>query len=363
MRKIFLGIFAVYAASFALVHSPLRAEADGICTAATYPTPVPAGVNGITVPLCSAFGGATSAPAVTPTPFATATGNVLLVQPTNVPTLNVNVVNTPAPGPTDANGIPLVHPTAIGTVQVTGAFPTPIPYATAAGTVLQVQITVAPTPLPAQVNACNVGFTACSNVGTTVADNYSDLLESLFSTGFAYIFNGTSWDRQRDVQGVGPNTSGVGLDAVGGYLQYNTVLPTPSAGMYTAIQGDSNGRMIISPQGLPTPLATQPVSGNISVAVPTATPAATLTQPASSATSVTILAANSATNGWSVCNSSTAILYLAKAASASTTVYSIALPPAGVVPYCFSEIGLQAYRGIITGIWASANGNAIVTQW
>jgi hypothetical protein len=296
MKK-FIAVYALAilasCASFAHVSPP--ASADSICFNTVAATPVPA-IGRPTLGLCNnnilqvnaTITGAPAAP--TPIAYPTNTAGVLLVQPTNVPTTGVTVVNTPGvviqntsipvtaattlpvsgtltvntpvPGPTDANGIPLVHPTAIGTVQVTGAFPTPVPYATAAGSVLQVQITVAPTPLPAQVNACNVGFTACSNVGTTVTDGYSDLLESLFSTGFAYIFNGTSWDRQRDVQGVGNNTSGLGLDAVGGYLQYNTVLPTPSAGMYTAIQGDSNGRMIISPTTLPTPVPYATAAGS-----------------------------------------------------------------------------------------------------
>ena len=279
------SLLALAALFVGLIHPPAFAVSavgnsgtSGVCYVGSVPTPLSTS-GSLSFPVCSL---STPGPNPTPIAYPTNTAGVLLVQPTNVPTTGVVIqntsipvtaattlpvsgtltVNTPVPGPTDANGIPLVHPTAIGTVQVTGAFPTPVPYATAAGSVLQVQITVAPTPLPAQVNACNVGFTACSNVGTTVADGYSDLLESLFSTGFAYVFNGTSWDRQRDVQGVGNNTSGLGLDAVGGYLQYNTVLPTPSAGMYTAIQGDSNGRMIISPTTLPTPVPYATAAGS-----------------------------------------------------------------------------------------------------
>ncbi len=107
----------------------------------------------------------------------------------------------------------------------------------------------------------------------------------------------------------------------------------------------------------PTPLAVQPVSPST-----VATPAA-VTTPASSATSVTLLASNAARNGWTVCNNSTQILYLAKAATATTSAFTLPFPAAGVIPTCYIESGVGVYRGIITGIWVSANGTAIVTEW
>lgn len=91
----------------------------------------------------------------------------------------------------------------------------------------------------------------------------------------------------------------------------------------------------------------------------------TLANVASSATSVTILAA-SATDattgrptrkGVTIYNDSTQILYLKLAASAaSATSYTIQMA-AGTYYECpFS------YTGEIRGIWASANGNARVTE-
>jgi hypothetical protein len=158
MKKLALAIFAVYALSFAIVGVRTRVEADGICTAATYPTPVPAGVNGITVPLCSAFSAAT--PGATPTPFATATGAVLLVQPTNVPTIGVGIVTSTTIPVSGAFPTPIPFPTLGVTVQNTpavnqGTSPwvvtTPVPYPTAAvGSFLL----VAPTALPT-VNTLN----------------------------------------------------------------------------------------------------------------------------------------------------------------------------------------------------------------
>jgi hypothetical protein len=83
----------------------------------------------------------------------------------------------------------------------------------------------------------------------------------------------------------------------------------------------------------------------------------TLSTVASSATSVTVLAANTARMGATVYNDSTQILYLGySATAASTSAYSVQVPPSGYV-----EIPAK-YNGQLTGIWASANGNARVTE-
>jgi hypothetical protein len=276
MKK-FFGILFFFSALFAGFAIPQYAPADSLCFNQSVPTPVPTS-GAPTLGLCTGSGnslnvnitGGTIPTGAPPTTYPTSATGVLLVQPTNVPTTGVTVVNTP--GVVIQNTSIPVTPATTFPVSGTVTVNTPAPYPTAANGFLQVNIG-GPTPvpvsiatalaiIPAQVNECNVGFSACSNVGTTVADGYSDLLESIFSTGFAYVYNGTSWDRQRDVQGVGNNTSGLGLDAVGGYLQYNTTLPTPSAGMYTAIQGDSNGRLIVSPTTLPTPVPYATAAGS-----------------------------------------------------------------------------------------------------
>lgn len=112
---------------------------------------------------------------------------------------------------------------------------------------------------------------------------------------------------------------------------------TSSRGLLT----DGNGRLIDAPQK----------SG-------TGTP----TQVASSATAVTILASNAARLGGSVVNDSTAILYLILSATTPTTaVYTVALAAKGTVG-SYYEIPF-GYTGIIQGIWATANGNAVVTQY
>ena len=83
---------------------------------------------------------------------------------------------------------------------------------------------------------------------------------------------------------------------------------------------------------------------------------ATLSNVSSSATNVTILAANSARLLAMVQNDSTQILYLKFGATASTSSYTVQMPANSYyeIPY--------PYTGIIDGIWASANGNARVTE-
>ena len=80
----------------------------------------------------------------------------------------------------------------------------------------------------------------------------------------------------------------------------------------------------------------------------------------SSASSVLILAANSLRAGAAVFNDSTQVLYLAlSTTTASTTAYTVQIAAGG-----YYELPNQGaiYTGRINGIWASANGNARVTE-
>jgi hypothetical protein len=104
--------------------------------------------------------------------------------------------------------------------------------------------------------------------------------------------------------------------------------------------------------------ATQPVS--IAATVPTkevraATSA--VTSVVGSATSVTLLASNGNRLGATVYNDSTATLNLKLGATASATSFTIQLAANGgyyEVPF--------GYTGVIDGIWASATGNARITE-
>jgi hypothetical protein len=82
----------------------------------------------------------------------------------------------------------------------------------------------------------------------------------------------------------------------------------------------------------------------------------TISSVSSSITVVTLLASNASRIGASIFNDSTATLNVALAAGASATVLTVKVPAGGLyeVP--------NGYTGIITGIWASANGAARVTE-
>jgi hypothetical protein len=84
------------------------------------------------------------------------------------------------------------------------------------------------------------------------------------------------------------------------------------------------------------------------------------TNVAGSASSVTILASNAARKGAMIYNDSTAILYLdLSGGTASNSSFTVPLNP-----QAFFELpGPAIYTGLITGIWAAANGNARVTEF
>ncbi len=87
------------------------------------------------------------------------------------------------------------------------------------------------------------------------------------------------------------------------------------------------------------------------------TQTATLTSVASSATTVVLFAAKSSARSRTVFNESTAVLYVAFAATASVTAYTTQIQPSG-----YYEIP-GVYGGTVSGIWASANGSARLTEY
>lgn len=140
-----------------------------------------------------------------------------------------------------------------------------------------------------------------------------------------------------------------------------TVTTTPPANASTNIT--EVGGAALS-EGQKTSAASIPVviaSDQSSIAVtstpPTPPSTATLTNVASSATSVSILASQVGRKKFFITNLSTSSLYLAFAATASPTAFTILLPAGGSY-----ESALYDYTGAISGIWSSANGFAYVTE-
>jgi hypothetical protein len=85
---------------------------------------------------------------------------------------------------------------------------------------------------------------------------------------------------------------------------------------------------------------------------------ANLTNVGSSATSVELLAQNAFANGRAIFNDSAAVLYVKYGTTASTTSYTVQIPAGG-----YFEFPAPLYNGEVDGIWASATGNARVTEW
>ena len=78
---------------------------------------------------------------------------------------------------------------------------------------------------------------------------------------------------------------------------------------------------------------------------------------ASSATNVTLLASNMNRRTMTIYNDSTQVLFVKFAATASATSYTFQMGPGA-----YYEMPIGFYSGIIDGLWASANGNARITE-
>ena len=83
---------------------------------------------------------------------------------------------------------------------------------------------------------------------------------------------------------------------------------------------------------------------------------AALTNVGSSTSSVTLAAANADRNSIVIVNDSTAVLYIKYGSTAAASSYTYKLGAGDTFEMA------TVYTGIITGIWASVNGNARVTE-
>jgi hypothetical protein len=81
---------------------------------------------------------------------------------------------------------------------------------------------------------------------------------------------------------------------------------------------------------------------------------ATLSSVAAATSSTTILAANPARKGAVIYNDSSAICYLALAATASTSAYSVQIPP----QVAYELPSAPVYTGALSAVWSSATGAA-----
>lgn len=84
---------------------------------------------------------------------------------------------------------------------------------------------------------------------------------------------------------------------------------------------------------------------------------ATLSNVSSSASNVNLLASNAAARARTCYNDSTANLYLKWGSTASTTSFTVLIPPSG-----YYEFPQPLYKGAVDGIWSAANGSARLTE-
>lgn len=86
---------------------------------------------------------------------------------------------------------------------------------------------------------------------------------------------------------------------------------------------------------------------------------ATLTNVSGSATTVSLLASNAGRKGAMVTNDSTASLYVKFGTTASTTSYTVLIPPGAYYEF---PANTAIYTGAVDGIWSAANGAARITE-
>ncbi len=160
-----------------------------------------------------------------------------------------------------------------------------------------------------------------------------------FMQSIPAVFNGTNFDRSRSVTNA-TNSTGTGISAVGLLAQLDDTSPTSITENQFGNVRMSADRSLLMVERSTTPAQTS-VAG--------------------SATSVSLLAANNARKGATITNDSSAVMYLKLGATASTTSYTATLAGSTGAPFAYYEVPF-GYVGAIDAIWASATGNARITE-
>lgn len=86
----------------------------------------------------------------------------------------------------------------------------------------------------------------------------------------------------------------------------------------------------------------------------------TITTIGGSASSVSLASANVNRCGLTIFNDSTAALYVAPAATASTSSFKVKIASGGY--YEWPMYNGKLYKGVVSGIWDSATGNARIVE-
>lgn len=198
-------------------------------------------------------------------------------------------------------------------------------------------------------------------VSSSFNDATSNSTGALFAGTMGFTYNGTTLDRIRSAVNA-TNSTGTGIQATGILAQFDDVSPTAiTENQFGNLRMSANRNLYgtIRDAAGNERGANVDAAGNVGVSQKSGT--ATLSNVAASATSVTVLAANTARIGGQITNDSSAVVYLKFGTTASTTSYTVVLAGAASAPFSYYEIP-AGYTGRIDGIWASATGNARVTE-
>lgn len=151
-------------------------------------------------------------------------------------------------------------------------------------------------------------------------------------------------------QPISGTTTSVGTAAVDAALSGNPVLTAGRASLAvpTAMSADND---------VQTPWLDR--VGRFMVAQKAA--ASSLTSVAAATASTTVLAANTGRIGATITNESSAVMTVGLASATSATSYTVQLSGQSAAPYSYYEVP-AGYTGVITAIWASATGNARITE-
>jgi len=212
--------------------------------------------------------------------------------------------------------------------------------------------------------------TSTSTVTNTSATGYNVATVGITGTyaGVTFVFEGSP-DGTNFFTLVGSRTD-TGIAETGGTLLTNTTRAWDvQVGAWTQFRvratayTSGTATILMSLQTMaiePVPTVVQGPNSGSTVAwyvntAPSTT--ATLTNVSGSASSVSLLASNTSARARTAFNDSTATLHLKFGTTASTTSFTVAIPPNG-----YYEFPQPIYNGAVDGIWDAANGAVRLTE-
>jgi len=186
----------------------------------------------------------------------------------------------------------------------------------------------------------------CGAITVAISGTYAGM-----NVAFEASLDGSVW-----VGVLGQRTDSYITETTSGVLTANTTrawdFPVPGFAQFrvrATAWTSGTGAVTIAPTVAPFEIApTIGWAGSVSAAI---------TSAALSASSFTVLAANTARRGASFYNDSVNVVYLATAATASTTAYTVQIPAGG-----YYEPASPVYIGLYTAIALVATGNVRVTE-